>query len=87
MRTDPPSVKEVQKAIAKLKHGNAICVDKMHREILKVKDYWPPAILTSIAWKRRHFLENSPDSLTTSITKGDVKMYRNNISDETFHCR
>lgn len=53
MRTDPPSVKEVQKAIAKLKNGNAICVDKMHREILKVKDYWPPAILTSIAWKRR----------------------------------
>lgn len=51
MRTDPPSVKEVQKAIAKLKNGNAICVDKMHREILKVKDYWPPAILTSIAWK------------------------------------
>lgn len=39
MRTDPPSVKEVQKAIAKLKNGNAICVDKMHREILKVKDY------------------------------------------------
>lgn len=39
MRTDPPSVKEVQKAIGKLKNGNAICVDKMHREILKVKDY------------------------------------------------
>lgn len=56
MRTDPTSVKEVQKAIAKLKNGNAICVDKMHREILKVKDYWPPAILTRYGNQKRRQL-------------------------------
>lgn len=49
--TDPASVKEVQKAIAKLKHENARCVDEINTEILKVKKYWPPTILTSIALK------------------------------------
>lgn len=61
----------------------------MHREILKVKDYWPPLnkyCTEDMGIKRdANFLEKRPDSLT--ITKGDVKMYRNNISEETFHCR
>ena len=76
IRTEPPNVEEVKKAIKAMKNGKAPSIDQVHVEMLKAEEHQTAIALTEILGKI-WTSEETPQSWKTGLIvklpkKGDL---------------